>query len=129
MAEFRQHRRDGTMKIVVAPDSFKGNMRSAKACDIIHEAVRQEMPGAVVIKIPMADGGEGTVDALVKATWMICWTPSILRSASQLATPRSTTASAMRRKTWRSRFAMRCGSSWPGARVESMKMMLFAPQI
>lgn len=56
------------MKIVVAPDSFKGNMRSAKACDIIHEAIRQEMPGAVVITIPMADGGEGTVDALVKAT-------------------------------------------------------------
>jgi glycerate 2-kinase len=56
------------MKIVVAPDSFKGNMRSARICDIIHKAILDEIPDAIVIEIPMADGGEGTVDALVSAT-------------------------------------------------------------
>ena len=56
------------MKFVIAPDSFKGNMRSARVCDLIAAALLWEMPGAIVRKIPMADGGEGTVEALVAAT-------------------------------------------------------------
>ncbi len=56
------------MKIVVAPDSFKGNMRSAQVCEIVKEAILQEMPDAEVVSIPMADGGEGTVEAVVAAT-------------------------------------------------------------
>ncbi len=56
------------MKIVVAPDSFKGNMRSAQVCSIVKEAILQEMPDAEVLAIPMADGGEGTVEAVVAAT-------------------------------------------------------------
>lgn len=56
------------MKIVVAPDSFKGNMRSAKVCAIIEKAIRREMPDAEVLTFPMADGGEGTVEAVVAAT-------------------------------------------------------------
>ncbi|MDZ8119660.1 glycerate kinase [Pontiella agarivorans] len=55
------------MKIVIAPDSFKGNMRSATVCEIIREAVWAEMPEAEVVMLPMADGGEGTVDAVVEA--------------------------------------------------------------
>lgn len=56
------------MKIVIAPDSFKGNMRSARVCEIIKEAWLAEMPDAEVLTFPMADGGEGTVDAVVEAT-------------------------------------------------------------
>ncbi|QBG47748.1 glycerate kinase [Verrucomicrobia bacterium S94] len=56
------------MKIVVAPDSFKGNMRSARVCEIVKQAILTEMPVAEVITLPMADGGEGTVDAVVEAT-------------------------------------------------------------
>jgi len=56
------------MKIVVAPDSFKGNMRSATVCNIIRAAILREMPQAEVRTVPMADGGEGTVDAVVAAT-------------------------------------------------------------
>ena len=56
------------MKIVVAPDSFKGNMRSAKVCGIVNDAILREMPHAEVLTFPMADGGEGTVDAVVAAT-------------------------------------------------------------
>jgi len=56
------------VKIVVAPDSFKGNMRSARVCEIIRAAVLAELPDAEVRCLPMADGGEGTVDAVVAAT-------------------------------------------------------------
>ena len=56
------------MKIVVAPDSFKGNMRSAQVCDLICAAILRERPEAEVVAFPMADGGEGTVEAVVAAT-------------------------------------------------------------
>jgi len=56
------------MKIVVAPDSFKGNMRSSTICRIIRDAIWLECPDAEVSMFPMADGGEGTVDAVVAAT-------------------------------------------------------------
>ncbi len=56
------------MKFVVAPDSFKGNMRSATICTIIREAILLEYPEAEILTFPMADGGEGTVDAVVAAT-------------------------------------------------------------
>jgi glycerate kinase len=56
------------MKIVIAPDSFKGNMRSSKVCEIIKQAIQTEIPDAEVLTFPMADGGEGTVEAVVAAT-------------------------------------------------------------
>lgn len=56
------------MKIVVAPDSFKGNMRSSTICGIIKDAILREAPAADVHMLPMADGGEGTVEAVVAAT-------------------------------------------------------------
>ena len=56
------------MKIVVAPDSFKGNMRSTQVCGIVGEAILREMPDAEVLTFPMGDGGEGTVEAVVSAT-------------------------------------------------------------
>ncbi len=56
------------MKIVVAPDSYKGNMRSAEVCAIIRQAILEERPDAEVLTFPMADGGEGTVEAVVAAT-------------------------------------------------------------
>lgn len=55
------------MKIVVAPDSFKNNMRSPEVAAIIRDAVLQELPTADVICLPMADGGEGTTEAMVSA--------------------------------------------------------------
>lgn len=56
------------MKIVVAPDSYKGNMRSSRICEIIRSAWLEEWPETDVSTYPMADGGEGTVDAVVAAT-------------------------------------------------------------
>ena len=56
------------MKIVIAPDSFKGNMTSLQVAKSIENGIRRVLPGAKCIKIPMADGGEGTVQSLVDAT-------------------------------------------------------------
>ncbi len=56
------------MKIVIAPDSFKGNMRSPEVCDIIKKGFNNVLDNVEIITIPMADGGEGTTDAVVSAT-------------------------------------------------------------
>lgn len=56
------------MKIVIAPDKFKGSLRAPAVANAIAEGVRRAFPEAVIDLCPMADGGEGTVDALVSAT-------------------------------------------------------------
>ncbi len=56
------------MKIVVAPDSFKGSVSALVAADAIEQGVRRVFPEAIIEKVPMADGGEGTVQSLVDAT-------------------------------------------------------------
>ena len=57
-----------TMKIVVAPDSFKGSVSALEAANAIEQGLRRVFPDADIEKIPMADGGEGTVQSLVDAT-------------------------------------------------------------
>jgi len=56
------------MKIVVAPDSFKGSLTAIEVSDAIEKGIREVFPEAEIIKIPMADGGDGTVQCLVNAT-------------------------------------------------------------
>lgn len=55
------------MKIVVAPNSFKGSLSATQAARAIARGVRQAMPDADIVEIPVADGGDGTVEALVSA--------------------------------------------------------------
>lgn len=55
------------MKIVLAPDSFKESMTASQAVAVMREGVRSVLPDAECIGVPMADGGEGTVDAVVDA--------------------------------------------------------------
>ena len=55
------------MKIVVAPDSFKESLSAAQACQAIKEGFSRIFPDASYVLVPMADGGEGTVDAMVGA--------------------------------------------------------------
>jgi glycerate kinase len=55
------------MKIVVAPDKFKGSLPAAEVADAIAAGLCAELPGAEVVSIPVADGGDGTVDAAVAA--------------------------------------------------------------
>ena len=54
-------------KIVIAPDSFKGTISSVKICHIIEQKVKEHFPKCEVVSIPIADGGEGTVECFMKA--------------------------------------------------------------
>lgn len=54
------------MKIVVAPDSFKGSLSAVEVAKSIEVGIKKVFPQAKVIKVPLADGGEGTVEALVE---------------------------------------------------------------
>jgi glycerate kinase len=56
------------MNIIVAPNSFKGSLTALEAADAIVQGVRDVLPDAEIVSIPLADGGEGTVEALVRAT-------------------------------------------------------------
>ncbi|WP_344275413.1 glycerate kinase, partial [Actinomadura napierensis] len=55
------------MKIVIAPDSFKGSLSAAEVCAAVGAGARRAVPGAEVVAVPMADGGEGTLDCFVAA--------------------------------------------------------------
>ncbi|MDR2019918.1 MAG: glycerate kinase [Treponema sp.] len=54
-------------KIILIPDSFKGTMSSAGICSIMEERIRSYYPGAEIVSIPVADGGEGSVDSFLAA--------------------------------------------------------------
>lgn len=56
------------MKIVVAPDSFKESMSAKEVCDSIEKGLLSVSKDWEIVKVPMADGGEGTLEALVDAT-------------------------------------------------------------
>ena len=55
------------MKIVVAPDSFKGSLTTAEAARAMEAGIRHICPDADVSLVPMADGGEGFVEAVLLA--------------------------------------------------------------
>lgn len=57
-----------TIRIVIAPDSFKGSLSAIQVAHAIERGFLKAFPSAVINKIPIADGGEGTVEALVAAT-------------------------------------------------------------
>src|SRR4051794_1362960 len=54
-------------RIVIAPDSFKGSLSAADAASAIAAGLRRVWPDADCIAVPMADGGEGTLDACLAA--------------------------------------------------------------
>ena len=56
------------MKIVIAPDSFKESLTALEVAEAIEAGLKKVLPDAEYVKVPMADGGEGTVQSLVDAT-------------------------------------------------------------
>ncbi|SDD47002.1 glycerate kinase [Priestia aryabhattai B8W22] len=56
------------MKIVIAPDSFKESLTALHVCEAVEKGIKAHFPDAGISKVPMADGGEGTVQSLVDAT-------------------------------------------------------------
>ena len=53
------------MNILIAPDSYKGSLTAAEVAEIVKEAFSSELPDAKIEIAPMADGGEGTLDAIL----------------------------------------------------------------
>ncbi|HEY8889541.1 MAG TPA: glycerate kinase [Clostridium sp.] len=54
-------------KVVLIPDSFKGTLSSTQICEIIEKKINEHFPKCQVISIPVADGGEGSVDCFLTA--------------------------------------------------------------
>ncbi len=54
-------------KFVLIPDSFKGTMSSSEICNIMKKAIDDNLSSAEIVSLPVADGGEGTVDAFLVA--------------------------------------------------------------
>lgn len=52
------------MKIVIAPDKFKGSLTGIEFCEAVEKGIREHLPDAEILKLPLADGGDGTVEAL-----------------------------------------------------------------
>ncbi len=55
------------MNILLCPDKFKGTLTAAQVCDAIAEGLLMQKPDLEIIKLPMADGGEGSIDAIQSA--------------------------------------------------------------
>ena len=59
--------RGDTVKIVIAPQGFKGNLTALQVSQAIDNGIRRVVPSVITAIVPMADGGEGTMQALVDA--------------------------------------------------------------
>ncbi|KLU21540.1 glycerate kinase, partial [Caballeronia mineralivorans PML1(12)] len=53
--------------VVIAPDSFKGSLSAEQVAEAISNGIRRARADAVIRIVPMADGGEGTLDAMLAA--------------------------------------------------------------
>jgi glycerate kinase len=63
------------MRILVAPDKFKGSLSAREVADSIAEGLRDVLPDATIDIVPVADGGEGTADVISQACageWVVC---------------------------------------------------------
>ncbi|MFH8084900.1 glycerate kinase, partial [Klebsiella pneumoniae] len=56
------------MKIVIAPDSYKESLSASEVAQAIEKGFREIFPDAQYVSLPVADGGEGTVEAMIAAT-------------------------------------------------------------
>ena len=53
------------MRILIVPDSFKGSLTAKDFCDAAERGIRKVIPDADILKMPIADGGEGTMDCIL----------------------------------------------------------------
>lgn len=57
----------GLQKVVLIPDSFKGTLSSSEICDILSQKIKDYFPACRIEALPVADGGEGSVDCFLRA--------------------------------------------------------------
>ena len=55
------------MRVVVAPDKFEGSLRAGQAAAAIEAGLRRARPDVELVRLPLGDGGAGTLDALLAA--------------------------------------------------------------
>ena len=63
------------MRILIAPDKFKGSLSAREVADNIAAGLREVLPAAIIETIPVADGGEGTAEVICHASggeWVTC---------------------------------------------------------
>jgi glycerate kinase len=86
------------VRILIAPDKFKGSLSAREVADHIAIGLREPLPNAIVRTLPMADGGEGTADVIREACggeWVKCETHDALGrsiAAQYVSLPESATA-------------------------------------
>jgi len=52
------------MKIILAPDKFKGSLTGTQFCNAVEEGIKRALPKTHIVKLPLADGGDGTIEVL-----------------------------------------------------------------
>src|SRR5258705_1107056 len=72
-ARARPRRRGGPVRVVIAPDSFKGSIGAAAAAAALAEGWRSVRSRDELVRVPLADGGEGTLDVLAAAVSGARW--------------------------------------------------------
>ncbi len=63
------------MKIIIAPDSYKESLTAMQVANAIEKGFKKMIPDADYIKLPMADGGEGTVQVAIPLGKEKCFPP------------------------------------------------------
>ncbi|MGB6267373.1 MAG: glycerate kinase [Olleya sp.] len=61
------------MKIIIAPDKFKGSITGLEFCNVVKESVKKVLPDAKILNLPLADGGDGTIEVVnyyLKGNWI-----------------------------------------------------------
>ena len=71
-------------KIIIAPDSFKGSLSSGEVADVIGDEVGAVFPGCEIVSMPIADGGEGSVDVILSAVGGDVFTEEVLSPDDRL---------------------------------------------
>ena len=97
------------VRIVVAPDSFKGSLSAEDAAVAISEGIARVLPDAELLLRPIADGGEGTVAAALRAGYVPLPLGSPGRTAARSTRPSRATAP----RRWSSSPRPRASASWP----------------
>lgn len=64
----KKNSQEDKMKIVIAPDSFKGSLSAEAFCSVVGREAAEIFKSAEIVKLPVSDGGEGMVDSLLAVT-------------------------------------------------------------
>ena len=67
------------MKVIVAPDSFKGSLTAVEAAQAMAAGISDADPSIETVMLPAADGGEGTMSSLVRRDWWEKSYPSLYK--------------------------------------------------